>query len=48
VLRSSTRPAILVETGFATNSRDNQRLRNPAYREALAQSIGLGVLQFGR
>ena len=48
VLRSSTKPAILVETGFASNPRDNQRLRDPAYREAMAQSIGLGLLQYRR
>jgi N-acetylmuramoyl-L-alanine amidase len=48
VLRSSTRPAILVEAGFASNPRDNQRLRDPAYREAVAQSIGVGLLQFRR
>lgn len=48
VLRSSSKPAILVETGFASNPRDNQRLRSPAYREAMAQSIGLGLLEYRR
>jgi N-acetylmuramoyl-L-alanine amidase len=48
VLRMSTKPAILVETGFASNPRDRQRLRDPAYREAMAQSIGLGLLQYRR
>jgi len=48
VLRSTNRPAILVETGFASNSRDQQRLRDPRYREAIAQSIGLGVLKYRR
>lgn len=46
VLRSSTKPAILVETGFASNSRDQQRLRDPNYREAIAQSIGIGLLKY--
>lgn len=46
VLRSSTKPAILVETGFASNGRDQQRLRDPQYREAMAQSIGIGLLKF--
>jgi N-acetylmuramoyl-L-alanine amidase len=46
VLRSSTKPAILVETGFASNGRDQQRLRDPAYREAVAQSIGIGLLKY--
>ncbi len=48
VLRSSSKPAILVETGFISNSRDRSRLRDPAYREAMAQSIGLGLLEYRR
>ncbi len=46
VLRASERPAILVECGFLSNPQDNRRLRDPAYREAVAQSIGQGVLRF--
>jgi len=48
VLRASSKPAILVETGFASNSRDQQRLRDPGYREAIAQSIGIGLLKYRR
>ncbi len=48
VLRLSKKPAILVETGFASNSEDQQRLRDPRYREAIAQSIGVGVLKYRR
>ncbi|MFN0126943.1 MAG: N-acetylmuramoyl-L-alanine amidase [Verrucomicrobiales bacterium] len=48
VLRSSTKPAILVETGFASNREDQQRLRDPRYREAIAQSIGIGLLKYRR
>ena len=48
VLRNCARPAILVETGFISNLRDRARLRDPAYREAIAQSIGRGLLQFRR
>jgi N-acetylmuramoyl-L-alanine amidase len=48
VLRSSTKPAILVETGFASNRDDQQRLRDPRYREAIAQSIGIGLLNYRR
>lgn len=46
VLRASTRPAILVECGFITNPQDNRRLRDRAYREAIAQSIGQGILRY--
>lgn len=48
VLRESSRPAILVETGFASNSGDQKRLRDPRYREAIAQSIGIGLLNYRR
>ncbi len=48
VLRANIRPAILVETGFISNSGDLSRLRNPAYREALARSVGNGLIQFKR
>jgi len=46
VLRASTKPAILVETGFASNRGDQQRLRDPRYREAIAQSIGIGLMKY--
>lgn len=46
VLRESVRPAILVECAFITNPQDNRRLRDRAYREAVAQSIGQGILRF--
>jgi N-acetylmuramoyl-L-alanine amidase len=46
VLRRSTVPGILVETGFISNSGDHSRLRDPAYREAIAQAIGDGLLAY--
>jgi N-acetylmuramoyl-L-alanine amidase len=46
VLRASIKPAVLVETGFASNGADQRRLRDPRYREAIAQSIGIGVLKY--
>jgi N-acetylmuramoyl-L-alanine amidase len=48
VLRFSRVPAILVEAGFISNSRDEVRLRDPAYREAIAQSILSGLQSFKR
>ncbi|MGI8604100.1 MAG: N-acetylmuramoyl-L-alanine amidase family protein [Verrucomicrobiales bacterium] len=48
VLRLSARPAVLVETGFISNARDRARLRDPAYREAVARSIALGLQQYRR
>jgi N-acetylmuramoyl-L-alanine amidase len=48
VLRSSLKPAVLVETGFISNPRDRARLYDPAYRETVAQSIGSGLQQYRR
>jgi N-acetylmuramoyl-L-alanine amidase len=48
VLRSSAKPAVLVESGFISNPRDSSRLHDPAYREAVARSIGLGLQQYRR
>ncbi|PZD72936.1 N-acetylmuramoyl-L-alanine amidase LytC [Acaryochloris thomasi RCC1774] len=46
VLRKSSMPAVLVETGFLTGRDDNPRLRNPAWRTQMAQSIAQGVLNY--
>lgn len=48
VLRTCARPAILVEAGFVSNEQDRERLLDPRYREAIAQSIGLGIIQYRR
>lgn len=39
VLRYQNRPAILVEGGFLSNSRDAANIQSGAYREALAQAV---------
>jgi N-acetylmuramoyl-L-alanine amidase len=46
VIKHTSMPAILVETGFVTNSREAANLNNPAYQDRMAGSIARGVDQF--
>jgi N-acetylmuramoyl-L-alanine amidase len=46
VIKHTSMPAILVETGFVTNPREAANLSNPAYQERMAASIARGVDQF--
>ena len=46
VIKETTKPAILVECGFLSNPAEQARIRNPAHREKLAQSICQGILKF--
>lgn len=39
-------PSILVETGFITNAREEQMLRDPQLQQALAQGIMKGIQRF--
>lgn len=48
VLAVSTRPAILIETGYATNRRDAQFLNSPAGQQRLAVAIAEGVVEYLR
>ncbi|MDM8569001.1 N-acetylmuramoyl-L-alanine amidase [Thiotrichales bacterium HSG1] len=43
VLRSPDIPSILVETGFISNSKEEQKLNNPRYRQSLAEAIFRGI-----
>jgi N-acetylmuramoyl-L-alanine amidase len=43
VLARAGRPAVLVEVGFITNQEEERRLRSPAYRARLADSIVAGL-----
>jgi N-acetylmuramoyl-L-alanine amidase len=43
VLKSPDIPSILIETGFISNPREEERLRSPAYQKQLAQSIVRGI-----
>lgn len=46
VLREHSRPAILIECGFLTNSGDASRLNNDAYRTRLAAAIADGITDY--
>ena len=48
VLRTATRPAVLVETGFATNRQDGQFLASERGQRALARAIADGVVEYLR
>jgi len=41
--RESNMPAVLVEGGFITNAEERSQLRNPAYREKIAEAIASGI-----
>jgi N-acetylmuramoyl-L-alanine amidase len=43
VLIGAEMPAILIETGFITNSKERQRLLNSQYRERLADGVVSGI-----
>jgi len=43
VLVGASRPSILVETGYITNTKERQRLFDPSYQKRLAQGIVQGV-----
>ncbi|MEH1840012.1 MAG: N-acetylmuramoyl-L-alanine amidase [Nostoc sp.] len=46
VLRKSSMPSILVETGYMTGREDMARLRTSAYQNRMAEAIARGVLQY--
>ncbi len=46
VLRKSSMPAILVETGYVTGREDAAKLASPQYREQMAQGIADGILSY--
>lgn len=46
VIRNTSMPAILVETGYITNPSEASRLVNPSYQERIAEAIARGVDQF--
>lgn len=48
VLKHTPIPAVLVETGFLTNARDESLLNNPAMREEIARRLANALLVFRR
>lgn len=44
VIRQTSMPAILIETGFVTGAEDAPNLANPAWRARMAQAIAQGIL----
>lgn len=48
VVRNTSMPAALVETGFVTGAEDAANFQSPAWRSQMAQAIARGILQFLR
>ncbi len=46
VLRNTTMPAVLVETGYMTNEAECGRLVTPEYQSQLAQGIAAGIIRY--
>ena len=46
VLRASRNPAVLVEGGFVSNSRERSRMKTGAYRDAVARGIADGIIKY--
>jgi N-acetylmuramoyl-L-alanine amidase len=46
VLRGSTVPATLIETGFVTNKSDAAKIGSPSYQDKFAKAIAQGIQEF--
>lgn len=46
VLRNAPCPAVLIECGFLSNTNEAGRLALPAYRQALAEAVTQGILEY--
>ncbi|MBI5150715.1 MAG: N-acetylmuramoyl-L-alanine amidase [Candidatus Omnitrophica bacterium] len=47
VLRNTLVPAVLVETGFLSNVREERLLKSPEYRQKIAEGLAKGILGYG-
>jgi N-acetylmuramoyl-L-alanine amidase len=48
VLTGAQMPAVLIETSFISNAREEKRLRDPKYQKSMAQAVVRGIDQFFR
>lgn len=48
VLKEAHMPAVLIETGFLSNSKEERMLNNAYYRQKLAEVIAEGIRDYGR
>jgi N-acetylmuramoyl-L-alanine amidase len=48
VIRKTSMPSVLVETGFVTGATDAANLSTPAHRQNMARGIAQGILQYLR
>lgn len=48
VLKGCRMPAVLVEAGFLSNKREEQLLKNPYYRQQVAEAIAQGIMSYAR
>jgi N-acetylmuramoyl-L-alanine amidase len=46
VLRKTSMPAALVETGYVTGVQDSVNLKNAAYRSQMAEGIARGIINY--
>jgi N-acetylmuramoyl-L-alanine amidase len=46
VIRNAKNPAVLVECGFVSNSRERERMKKSSYRDTLARGIAEGIANY--
>lgn len=46
VIRNAQNPAVLVECGFVSNSRERERMKEAGYRDELARGIAEGIADY--
>lgn len=46
VLRGASMPAVLIETAFISNAKEEAKLKDPAFRKKVADSIATGIRRF--
>ncbi len=46
VLKTNSRPCLLIECGFLSNSSNARRLNDPGYQERIAESIASGIANY--